>query len=47
MGQAFIVKGDKFSKSQCSKNDLEKQSIKQIPYVPTGESLMYTQVCTN
>ena len=37
---AFIVKGDKFNK----KNDLERESMKNIPYPSIVESLMYTQV---
>ncbi len=41
-----IVKGDKFSKSQCPKNKLERKSLKNIPYASAIGSLMYAQVCT-
>ena len=39
---ASIVKGDKFNK----KNDLKRESIKNIPYASIVGSLTYTQVCT-
>jgi Reverse transcriptase (RNA-dependent DNA polymerase) len=41
-----IIKGDKFSKFQCPKNDLEHAQMKQIPYASVVGSLMYAQVCT-
>ena len=43
---APIVKGDRFNLEQCPKNDLEREQIKNIPYVSTVGSLMYDQVCT-
>ena len=43
---APIVKGDKFSLNQCPKNDLEKESMKNIPYASIVGSLMYAKVCT-
>ena len=43
---ASIMKGDKLSLNQCSKNDLEKESMKNIPYASAVGSLMYAQVCT-
>ena len=43
---AFIMKGDKLSLNKCPKNDLEKESMKNIPYASTVGSLMYAQVCT-
>jgi hypothetical protein len=43
---APIIKGDKFSKFQCPKNDLERAQMKQIPYASVVRSLIYTQVCT-
>jgi Reverse transcriptase (RNA-dependent DNA polymerase) len=43
---APIIKGDKFSKFQCPKNDLECAQMKQIPYASVVGSLMYAQVCT-
>ena len=43
---APIRKGDKLSLNQCLKNDLEKESMKNIPYASTVGSLMYAQVCT-
>ena len=44
---APIVKGDKFSKYQCPKTDLERAEMKQIPYASVVGSLMYAQVCTH
>jgi Reverse transcriptase (RNA-dependent DNA polymerase) len=43
---APIIKGDKFSKLQCPKNDLERAQMKQIPYASVVGSLMYAQICT-
>ena len=43
---APIMKGDKLSLNQCSKNDLEKESMKNLPYALAVGSLMYAQVCT-
>ena len=43
---APIVKGDKFSLSQCSKNSLEIDSMKNIPYASIVGSLVYLEVCT-
>ena len=45
-GKAPIVKGDKFSKSQCPHNDIERDQMKAIPYSSIVSSLMYPQVCT-
>ena len=45
-GKAPIVKGDKFSKTQCSQNDKERDDMKVILYVSLVGSLMYAQVCT-
>ena len=45
-GDIHITKGDKFSLSQCPKNDIEKKEMQKIPYVLAVGSLMYTQVCT-
>ena len=38
---APIMKGDKLSLNQCPKNDLEKESMKNIPYASAVGSLMY------
>ena len=43
---APIMKGNKLSLNQCLKNDLEKESMKNIPYDLAVGSLMYAQVCT-
>ena len=43
---APIMKGDKLSLNQCLKNDLEKESMKNIPYFSAVGSLIYAQVCT-
>ena len=40
------AKGDKFSLSQCPKNNFEIQEMQQIPYASAIGSLMYAQVCT-
>ena len=41
-----VAKGEKFSLSQCPKNDLKFKEIQKIPYASTVGSLMYAQVCT-
>ena len=38
---APIVKGNKLSLNQCLKNDLDKESMKNIPYTSAVGSLMY------
>ena len=43
---APILKGDRFNLDWCTKNDLEWEQIKNIPYISTVGSLMYAQVCT-
>ncbi|XP_073014602.1 secreted RxLR effector protein 161-like [Primulina eburnea] len=43
---APVVKDDKFNLSQCPKNDLEREQMKNIPYASAVGSLMYAQVCT-
>uniref|UniRef100_A0A2N9EQW2 Reverse transcriptase Ty1/copia-type domain-containing protein n=1 Tax=Fagus sylvatica TaxID=28930 RepID=A0A2N9EQW2_FAGSY len=43
---APIVKGDRFNLNQCPKNDLEREQMKNIPYVSAVGSLMYAQVYT-
>ena len=45
-GVVPIQKGDKFSLMQCSKNDLEREQMKNIPYASIVGSLMYAQTCT-
>ena len=45
-GKAPIVKGDRFSKGQCSQNDIERDYMKAISYSLVVGSLMYVQVCT-
>ena len=41
-----VVKSDKFSLSQCPKNDLEVKEMQKIPYASAAGSLMYAQVFT-
>jgi hypothetical protein len=41
-----VAKGDKFSLDQCSKTELEKSEMHQVPYSSLIGSLMYVQVCT-
>ena len=43
---APIKKSDKLSINQCSKNDLENESMKNIPYDSAVDNLMYARVCT-
>ena len=43
---APIMKGDRFNLNQCSKNDFEREQMKNIPYASAVGSLMYAQVCT-
>lgn len=45
-GVAPIVKGDKLSKEQCPKNDLDRNFMKEVPYSSAVGSLMYSVVCT-
>ena len=45
-GKTPIVKGDGFSKGQCSQNDTERDQMKAIPYSSIMGNLMYAQVCT-
>jgi hypothetical protein len=43
---APIVKGVKFGKFQCSRNQYEIDEMKTVPYASAVGSLMYAQVCT-
>jgi hypothetical protein len=43
---APIMKGDRFNLNQCSKNNLEREQMKNIPYASVVGSLMYAQVYT-
>ena len=45
-GDTPVAKGDKFSLSQCPKNNFEIQEMQRIPYASAIRSLMYAQVCT-
>ena len=42
-----MAKGDKFSLSQCPRNDFEVKEMQKIPYASAVRSLMYSQVCTH
>lgn len=46
LGDVPIIKGDKFNKTQCPRNELKRKSMKNIPYASIVGSLMYAQVCT-
>ncbi|XP_040987751.1 secreted RxLR effector protein 161-like [Juglans microcarpa x Juglans regia] len=46
LGVVPIIKEDKFNKTQCPRNELERESGKNIPYASVVGSLMYAQVCT-
>ena len=41
-----MAKGDKFSLSQCPRNDFEIKEMQKIPYVSVVGSLIYAQICT-
>ncbi|RVW83183.1 Retrovirus-related Pol polyprotein from transposon TNT 1-94 [Vitis vinifera] len=41
-----ILKGDKLSKMQCPRNNMEREQMKKIPYASAVGSLMYAQTCT-
>ena len=41
---ASILKGDIFNLNQCSKNEFEREHMKNIPYALAVGSLMYAQV---
>jgi hypothetical protein len=43
---APIVKGIKFGKFQCPRNQYEINDMKAVPYTSAVENLMYAQVCT-
>ncbi|RVW50384.1 Retrovirus-related Pol polyprotein from transposon TNT 1-94 [Vitis vinifera] len=45
-GVAPILKGDKLSKKQCLRNNMEKEQMKKIPYASAMGSLRYAQTCT-
>ena len=45
-GDVPLTKSDKFSKSQCPKNNLKVKAMQNIPYASAVGSLMYAQVCT-
>ena len=45
-GIAPILKGDKLSKMQCPRNNMERDKMKKIPYASAAGSLMYAQTCT-
>ena len=43
---APIVKGDRFEKFQCPRNQYEIDQKKAVPYALSVGSLQYAQVCT-
>ncbi|KAK8944290.1 hypothetical protein KSP39_PZI008184 [Platanthera zijinensis] len=45
-GDVPVLKDDRLSLSQCPKNDIERERMKDIPYASAVGSLMYAQVCT-
>ena len=42
---APIVKGEKLNKLQCSRNEIEREELRSIPYASIVRSLNYTQIC--
>ncbi|XP_052193791.1 secreted RxLR effector protein 161-like [Diospyros lotus] len=45
-GVVPIQKGDKFNLMQYLKNELEREQMRNIPYISVVGSLMYAQTCT-
>ncbi|KAM1128224.1 hypothetical protein ACFX15_037517 [Malus domestica] len=45
-GQVLVNKGDKFSKIQCPRSDLEVKKMQAKPYASLIGSLMYATICT-
>ena len=45
-GDTPVTKGDKFEFTSMSQKNLQKELMKDIPYVLAVESLMYVQLCT-
>ena len=45
-GDTPVAKDNKFSLSQCPKNNLEVKEMQKIPYASVVGCLMYAQVCT-
>lgn len=45
-GIVLVQKGDKFSKMQCPKNDLERKEIEAILYASVIVNLLYAHTCT-
>ena len=43
-GIAPILKGDKVSKMQCLRNNMEREQMKKIPYASAVGSLMYAHI---
>jgi hypothetical protein len=43
---ALIVKGVRFEKFQCLRNQYEINEMKSVSYASVVESIMYAQVCT-
>ena len=41
-----VNKGDKFSREQCPRNELEKRKMDSKPYASLVGSLMYANICT-
>ena len=41
-----IMNGDRFNLDQCTKNHLERETIRDTPYASTVGSLMNAHVCT-
>ena len=46
LSPAPIVKGDRFGKFQCPRNQYEIDQMKAVPYSSAVGSLQYAQVCT-
>jgi len=44
---APILKGERFGKFQCPRNQYEIDQMKAVPYASAVGSLQYAQVCTH
>ena len=46
LGHTPVAKGEKFSLSQCPRNNFDIKEMQKIPYASAVGSLMYAHVCT-
>lgn len=46
LNDIFVFKRDKFTPSQCPKNDYETKKMQEILYTSVVGSFMFAQICT-